>query len=177
MTVMYYEARDVYRWATVTGTVLFALIALCLALAMTGVVDVSPVESTPATDSAGPLGPLSEYAVGGGSAILSLIAVAVFAPLAWVLGRALQSVTSPAAHGWAFAGLGALLGALPMVILSIVGGGGLSILLTPVAWGIILVIAGASAIGWTFAYRRQHDELDWRWWEILFDNWFFSFRR
>ena len=179
-TVMFYEMRDVYRWSSVTTMVLTGFIIVCMVLALTGVV--GGTNPNLVDELLAPLGSLPDLtapAAGGASVVFTIIGVVVFAPLAWLLGRSLQRVASPVVHGLAFAGLGAFLVLAPIGALGVIGGGlaGLGILLNPVCWAAALVFAGASVAGWMFAYRRQDEPLDWRWWEILTDQWYFTFRR
>lgn len=180
--VMFYEIRDVFRWSSVTGTVLFALVVMCLVLALTGVAGGAPAQPNVFEELLAPLGALPDLtapAAGGAGIVFTSVGIIVFAPLAWTLGRALRPANSPVTHCLAFTGLGAFLGLAPVAALGVIGGGlsGLTILLNPVCWVLAMAFAGASAIGWMFAYRRQDEPLDWRWWEILAGQWYFAFRR
>lgn len=180
--VMFYQMRDLFRWCEVTGatagTVAFVLIMLTFA----GAVEWGPgamfffEEFT--TTLAG-LENLPESVLAAAGAVFSVLGVLVYAPVAWLLGRSMISVSSPLAHGLVFTVLGALLGLSSIGLLGLIGSGiaGLSLLTSPLTWTLSTVLAAGSTFGWMFAYHRQHEELDWRWWEILFDNWLYHPRR
>lgn len=88
--------------------------------------------------------------------VVALVTMLVFAPVAWLLGRALVRVRFIAVHIVAFAGLGATVGLAVLLIWIAIGADAFSMFASGWAWAVIGASAVSVVAGWARAARRAH---------------------
>ncbi|MDQ0612759.1 hypothetical protein QF046_000400 [Microbacterium sp. W4I4] len=86
--------------------------------------------------------------------VVALVMMLVFAPVAWLLGRALVRVRFIAVHIVAFAALGAAVGLAVLLIYIAMGADASSMLTSGWAWAVMGASAVSVVAGWARAARR-----------------------
>ncbi|MFG6403107.1 MULTISPECIES: hypothetical protein [unclassified Microbacterium] len=144
---MAFTWRELWRGAWTAWAVFLAI----LAVLMLGVLIVNPPSGT-----YGSLEFLVAFLFFGGAAVVSGLVTTVMAPVARLIGKALERVARPAVHVAVFAVLGALLGQVTVGASAwVFGGTPMAIAFgSPLSLIVSAVFALCTALGWVFTYRR-----------------------